>query len=285
MPPLPQLSLIASEPLSIILLAHNDAPHVEKTVAGWLAFVEGLGRPAELIVADDGSGDGTADVLERLAAGHTALQVLRQPGPQGEGAALRLALAHARHPLVFYTLCDPHFQPADLQQLLTRRVPASSNTPEIDQVHLISACRAGVPVPLPLRLLGRVWRLLCRVLLSHAPPPLPGWLGWRAWGRRLLARVLFGLRYHDVACPFRLLRREALARMQLQSVGPFAHVELLAKANFLTLLLGEEMPLPAGHYPADRPRGPHSETRDQLVEARRLLRNPSFGPAVLPEQP
>ena len=40
------------------------------------------------------------------------------------------------------------------------------------------------------------------------PASARGWLGWRGHAGRLLVRVLFGVRYQDVLCPFRLLRSE-----------------------------------------------------------------------------
>ena len=85
--------------------------------------------------------------------------------------------------------------------------------------------------------------MFCRVVFSAAPDPLPGWLGTNGHAARLLARVLFGVRTRDVLCPYRLLRREIFARIPIQSRGPFAHVELLAKANFLGHMMGEELPI------------------------------------------
>ena len=63
-------------------------------------------------------------------------------------------------------------------------------------------------VPWPWRIVGLLWRVFFRVLFGHFPERLPGWLGWKRHAAALLARILFGIRYHDVACPFRLMRRE-----------------------------------------------------------------------------
>ena len=45
------------------------------------------------------------------------------------------------------------------------------------------------------------------VLFGLSVEPLPGWLGWRGHAHNLAARVLFAVRFSDVDCPFRLLRR------------------------------------------------------------------------------
>lgn len=150
---------------------------------------------------------------------------------------------------------------------------------QIDHVHLLSGYRAGVRVPLPWRVVGWLWRVICVVLFSYWPQPLPGWLGWRRHLGWLLVRIFFGLRMHDVSCPFRLMRRDILARMPVQSNGSFAHVELLAKANFLSCLMGEEMPIPVvpGAYRGD--------AGELFREARQLFNHPDFGPPVLPAEP
>src|SRR5581483_8213043 len=249
MPELPRLPPIASQPLSVVLLTRNQAAHLEALLAGWVTYLNGLDREYELIVVDDGSTDGTGELAEKLAASYRHVVVRRHERAQGEGKALRTGLAVTRHPLLFYTLGDLHYQPADLGKLLRKRADPRKPDLEIDHVHLLSAARGGQKMPGPWRLLGHFWRILIRVLFGQAPDRLPGWLGWKRHAAALLTRILFGIRYRDVACPFRLLRREILARFPLQSDGSFVHVEILAKANYLGLMMGEEVTLEPGRYP------------------------------------
>jgi glycosyltransferase involved in cell wall biosynthesis len=281
MPELPRLAPIASQPLSVVLIAHNPANHLEAVLGAWITFLNGLDRDYELILVDDGSTDGGGALAEKLATNYRRVQVLRHATAQGEGAALSTALAVARHPLLFYTLCDPHYQPADLGKLLRKRADPSKPDLELDQVHILSASRGGRPAPWPWRILGRLWRTLCRVLFTHAPEPLSGWLGWKRHLARALVRLLFGVRYHDVACPFRLHRRDIFARIPVQSDGLFVHVEILAKANALGLMMGEEVPLEPGHYPPLQNALSQEEFRQLLADARRVIRHPDFGPPKL----
>ena len=274
MPDLPNLPPVASQPLTVALLAHNDAAHVAELASAWAAHLDGLDRDYQLLLVDDGSADDTAARAEALREKHPRLEVVRHEAPRGVGAALRTAVAAAKQPLFFYTLCDPRYRPDDLPRLLGA----------IDQVHFVGGYRAGRPVPLPARAAGLLARLFCRVVFSAAPPPLPGWLGARGHAARTLARVLYGVRNRDVLCPYRLMRRDVLARTPIQSDGPFAHVELLAKANFLGCILSDDVPL------GDAGRPVRAEARDGpgegfMRECMRVFDRPDFGPTVLPIGP
>src|SRR5262249_39445601 len=171
-----------------------------------------------------------------------------------------------RHPLFFYTRCDRQYPPGALPRLLE----------EIDKVHLVSGYRKWQPVPRWLSVLGRIYRTVLRVLFGLPLEPLPGWLGWRQHAYGCGARVFYGVRMHDVNCLFRLMRRSIFTRLPLQSDGPFVHVEILAKANFLGYYMNDEIHL------AYRPRhevDPHGRI---LADALRVFRQPDFGPAVPP---
>jgi glycosyltransferase involved in cell wall biosynthesis len=273
MPELPTLPPIADAPLSVILLARDDAAHLEAVTAGWVTFLNGLGREFELILVEDGSRDGSAELVGTLGERHPHLRVIRHDFPLGEGAALSAGFAAARHPLVVCSRCEPRYQPGDTRKLLK----------EIDKVHVVSGFRAGLPVPPAVRLLGRLYASFCVVVFSHAPLRSPGWLGWKRQLGRWLVRAAFGVRSRDVGCPFRLFRREILARIPLQSRGSFARVELLAKANFLGHLIAEEVPLGDRQHPVVPEGLRHERLRDVLADARRVFSRPDFGPARLPE--
>ena len=59
MPLLPPLPPIADQPLSVVLLAHNEEAQLETVVNEWLTFLNGLGRDYEVLLVDEGSTDGT----------------------------------------------------------------------------------------------------------------------------------------------------------------------------------------------------------------------------------
>jgi glycosyltransferase involved in cell wall biosynthesis len=276
---LQSLPEIATQPLSVVLLARDASDRVEASLRAWLDYLDARGQAYELLVSDDASGDGTADRVETVAANAPRLRVLRQAGPRGEGAALRTGIREAKNPLLFVSLLRPEYRPEHLGLLLDRPAPVPMKGKEIDNVHLIGCYRGGVRVPVALRVVGFLWRLFCRVVFSSPRTPLPGWLGWRRHAGWLLTRILFGLRYHDVACPVRLMRREILARIPIQSDSRFAHVEVLAKANFLGKLMSEEVPL-------DVKPPPYTGDWGLLWrDGKEVFRHPNFGPAILPGPP
>ena len=240
-------------------------------VRAWDVFLSKRGVGYEILLVDDGSRDRTAAVTEELAASVPALKVLRHETRRGAGAALRTGLAATQLPLVAYALCDPAYDPAGLAKLLG----------EIDHAHFVSGLRAGRPVPWPWRLVGMLWRLGKRVIFGHPSDRLPGWLGWRRHLGAVLVRAFFGVRLRDAACPFKLVRREVLARAPIQSDGDFAHIELLAKINF-AICWGNEVPLPI-KPPINPP--PRGWLRQVFRDARRVFSRPDFGPAKLPEAP
>jgi glycosyltransferase involved in cell wall biosynthesis len=70
----------------------------------------------ELLIVDDGSTDGTRDVLEKLA--DPRVRVLLQPHNQGKGAALRRGFAEATRPFTIVQDADLEYDPAEYGRLL-----------------------------------------------------------------------------------------------------------------------------------------------------------------------
>ena len=95
--------------------------------------------------------------------------------------------------------------------------------------------------------------------------------------------MIFGVRLSDVACPFRLCRRSVFERMPIQANGPFAHVEMLAKANFLACLM-TEAPLKHHPPPGDDLVGPAQTAKAAWAEAFRVFKRPDFGAVVSPAE-
>jgi cellulose synthase/poly-beta-1,6-N-acetylglucosamine synthase-like glycosyltransferase/peptidoglycan/xylan/chitin deacetylase (PgdA/CDA1 family) len=93
-----------TEPVSVIVPAYNESAGIEATVRSLAAS----DHPVEIIVVDDGSSDGTADIVEAL--GLPGVRVIRQANA-GKPAALNTGLSASSHPLVIMLDGDTVFEP------------------------------------------------------------------------------------------------------------------------------------------------------------------------------
>ena len=99
-------------PVSILVPAYNEAVGIEAAVRS----LAGSDYPdLEVIVIDDGSDDGTADIVEALAI--PGVRVVRQPN-QGKAMALNTGIAHARTDIMVMVDGDTVFQPDTVRWLV-----------------------------------------------------------------------------------------------------------------------------------------------------------------------
>jgi cellulose synthase/poly-beta-1,6-N-acetylglucosamine synthase-like glycosyltransferase/peptidoglycan/xylan/chitin deacetylase (PgdA/CDA1 family) len=99
-------------PVSIVVPAFNEAAGIERAVR---SLASSSYPELELIVVDDGSTDGTAELVERLEL--PGVQVLRQANG-GKPAALNRGLAAASHEVVVMVDADTVFEPETLGRLV-----------------------------------------------------------------------------------------------------------------------------------------------------------------------
>jgi glycosyltransferase involved in cell wall biosynthesis len=72
----------------------------------------------ELLIVDDGSTDGTREILLELASENPAIKLLFQTQNQGKGAALRRGFTEATGDVVLIQDADLEYDPRDYKQLL-----------------------------------------------------------------------------------------------------------------------------------------------------------------------
>jgi glycosyltransferase involved in cell wall biosynthesis len=101
--------------LSVVMPVYNEAATVEQAIAAVLAQ-----QPVqELIIVDDGSQDGTSDILARLAEQTPRIRLFAQETNRGKGAALRQGFAQATAPFVIVQDADLEYDPAEYYLLLS----------------------------------------------------------------------------------------------------------------------------------------------------------------------
>jgi len=104
-----------SDGLSILMPVYNEVDRVEKALQKTLA-VE-LPCPFEIVVVDDGSTDGTTELL-RAGKWPENVRVHFHDRNRGKGAAVRTALADARMEFSAIFDADLEYEPADLAVML-----------------------------------------------------------------------------------------------------------------------------------------------------------------------
>jgi len=107
--------------LSVVMPVFNEVGTLEEA----LGRVRNVRLPKEIIVVDDGSTDGSRDLLNRLRTQirpqddvQNELKVIFQPFNQGKGAAIRSALSSMTGDIVIIQDADLEYDPQDYTKLL-----------------------------------------------------------------------------------------------------------------------------------------------------------------------
>jgi glycosyltransferase involved in cell wall biosynthesis len=100
--------------LSVVIPVYNERATLEEVVRR----VQAVPIEKEIIVVDDGSTDGSREILARAPTGSSEIRVLLQDDNRGKGAALRRGFREARGAIVLVQDADLEYDPADYPQLL-----------------------------------------------------------------------------------------------------------------------------------------------------------------------
>jgi len=164
--------------LSIVIPVYNERDTLAPLTAGILEHAGD--HTVHLLFVDDGSRDGSAEELDRLASEHPEVEVIRLRGNFGKSAALAAGFAHADGEVVITMDSDLQDDPQEIPRFL-------------EQIE------AGYDVVCGWKKSRRdPWH---KVWPSHA---YNGFVSW-----------LFQLPIHDVNCGFKAFRIEVVKKLQV----------------------------------------------------------------------
>ena len=195
--------------VSVVVPVYNEQDNVGPLLDALRDALEGLGRPYELIVVDDGSTDATvARLREAIGRVHT-LRVVRLRGNFGQTAALAAGFDLARGELIVTMDGDRQNDPADIPRLIDKLK---------EGYDVVSGWRRDRQDPF--------W---ARRLPSHLANGLISWIT--------------GVHLHDYGCGLKVYRREILRDIALYGE---MHRFLPALARWVGASVAE---VPVTHWP------------------------------------
>jgi polyisoprenyl-phosphate glycosyltransferase len=102
--------------VSVVLPCYNERDHVELEVKRIRAALEAAGLSHELLCIDDGSTDGTREVLQEL----DGIRAILLPRNQGSGTARRIGTQQARGAVVVWTDADMTYPNERIPELVAQ---------------------------------------------------------------------------------------------------------------------------------------------------------------------
>jgi glycosyltransferase involved in cell wall biosynthesis len=220
--------------VSFLVPAYNEAA----TIGQLLDAVWALELEKQIVVVDDGSTDGTGDLVERWREGRDGVVLLRQEN-RGKGSAVRAAIPHADGDISVIQDADLEYDPAD--------VPA-----------LIEPIERGVAdVVFGSRLSGG--------------RPQRAYLFWHLVGNRflsLLTNLLYNTTLSDMETGYKAFRTEVLRSLDLRQDDFGIEPEITAKVCKRKLRVYE---LPIAYYGRTYAEGKKITWRDGFKAIRVLF--------------
>jgi dolichol-phosphate mannosyltransferase len=170
--------------LSVVIPARNEEGAIERTLAGLTRVLRREAIEHEIIVADDGSTDSTAEVVRRYGWTEPVVTLVPVDGPHGYGYAVRAALSHTTGDAVAIMMADGSDSPEDLVRYW-RKIEEGFDC--VFGSRFVSGSRVA-DYPAHKMAINR----------------LANWF----------IQALFRLRYNDITNAFKCYRREAIQGMQ-----------------------------------------------------------------------
>jgi glycosyltransferase involved in cell wall biosynthesis len=220
--------------LSVIMPCLNESLTLGSCVRKALATMDRMGIAGEVIVADNGSTDGSQTIATEMGARVVPIST------RGYGSALRGGIAAARGVYILMGDSDDSYDFTQMGDFVRK----------LDE---------GFDLVMGNRFRGGILPGAMPLLHRFIGNPVLSWLG----------RVFFGCPVRDFQCGLRAFRKSAIDELNLRTLGMEFSTEMVVKATLFKLRIAE---IPTVLSPDGRDRPPHLRTwRDGWRYLRFLL--------------
>src|SRR5260370_362515 len=148
--------------LSVVVPCFNEEQRLPRTIELIERYLDAQAETYELILVDDGSGDGTRRVMQEAASRHDSIRVVALPGNRGKGRALAEGVMVSRGDAVLVTDADLS-TPIDELPKLEAAVQAGAGVAIASRA--IKGSRVELAQPVYRVVMGKVFNLIVQAVL------------------------------------------------------------------------------------------------------------------------
>ncbi|MEX2272292.1 MAG: glycosyltransferase family 2 protein [Vicinamibacterales bacterium] len=195
--------------LSVIMPAYNERETIREIIARVLA-VDLSPHTLELVIVDDGSKDGTRDILREFE-GRDDVRICLQPQNAGKGAAVARGIRDARGDVLVIQDADLEYDPADFRKLIAPIAAGDADVVYGSRFMKRAGGRGGL----------RRWHWFGNAVLTT------------------FSNVFTGLALTDMETCYKMLRRDVADRLDLQSRDFAMEPEITCKVSRMGVRLRE----------------------------------------------
>ena len=148
--------------LSIVIPAYNEEQRLPRTIEQIERYLDGRQISYELILVDDGSKDGTRQVMDAAAERNPRIRLEALPGNRGKGRALATGVAVARGEEVLVTDADLSTPIEELEKL---EAALKSGAGVAIASRAVRGSRIDIRQPIYRVLMGKAFNVIVQVVL------------------------------------------------------------------------------------------------------------------------